>query len=113
MNQYKFTLSSGVVFCKDISGVCYTELGSNSTPLGMEQAVNLLADEVLELKEIIDENKRQQDITVNQFQQTRKEIKRLNYENNNFRRLLVTFTGEEADPYGVVKRALNGQFPAE
>ncbi|KKB91517.1 MULTISPECIES: hypothetical protein [Bacillus] len=91
MNQYKFTLLSGVVFRKDISGVCYTELGSNSLPLGKNQAVNLLADEVIGLKEIIEENKRQQEVTVHQFRQTREELQRLNKENDKFRKALHQF----------------------
>ncbi|MER1274359.1 hypothetical protein RJD11_06235 [Bacillus velezensis] len=61
---------------------------------------------------IIEEHQRQQDVTVIQFRQAQEEIKRLKYENDNFRRLLATFTDEEDDPFGVVRKALNGQFPA-
>ncbi|MCY7819008.1 VWA domain-containing protein [Bacillus inaquosorum] len=64
-------------------------------------------------REIIEENKRQQEVTVHQFRQAQEDIRRLKYENGSFRRLLATFTDEEDDPFGVVKRALNGQFPAE
>ncbi len=60
---------------------------------------------------IIEEHQRQQDVTVIQFRQAQEEIKRLKYENDNFRRLLATFTDEEDDPFGVVRKALNGQFP--
>lgn len=56
---------------------------------------------LLSSKEIIEENKRQQDVTVNQFRQTREEIQRLKCENGNFRRLLATFTDEEDDPFGM------------
>ncbi|MFB3901748.1 hypothetical protein [Bacillus amyloliquefaciens] len=63
-------------------------------------------------QEIIEENKRQQEIAVNQFRQAQEEIQRLTKENDNFRRLLATFTDEEDDPFGVVRKALNGQFPA-
>ncbi|MCC2528215.1 hypothetical protein LKL24_12395 [Bacillus halotolerans] len=91
MNQYKFTLLSGVVFRKDISGVCYTELGSNSLPLGKDKAVNLLADEVIGLKEIIEENKRQQEVTVHQFRQAQEELQRLRTENGIFRKALRQF----------------------
>jgi len=61
---------------------------------------------------IIEEHQRQQEVTVIQFRQAQEEIKRLKYENDNFRRLLATFTDEEDDPFGVVRKALNGQFPA-
>ncbi|MCY8051761.1 hypothetical protein MOB99_15440 [Bacillus spizizenii] len=88
MNQYKFTLLSGVVFRKDISGVCYTELGSNSLPLGKDQAVNLLADEVIGLKEIIEENKRQQDVTVHQFRQAQKDIQQLSGDRKRYKQAL-------------------------
>ncbi|MBV5122221.1 hypothetical protein [Bacillus halotolerans] len=94
MNQYKFTLLSGVVFRKDISGVCYTELGSNSLPLGKDQAVNLLADEVIGLKEIIEENKRQQEVTVHQFRQTREELQRLQSENGRYKEALKFYAEE-------------------
>lgn len=62
---------------------------------------------------IIEENKRQQEVTANQFRQAREEIQRITKENSNFRRLLATFTDEEDDAFGVVRKALNGQFPAE
>ncbi|ANF38115.1 hypothetical protein IM717_01435 [Bacillus velezensis] len=44
---------SGVVFRKDFSGAGYNWLRSDSIPLGMDQALNLVADEAFEIKEII------------------------------------------------------------
>lgn len=70
------------------------------------------AELTVKQQEIIEENKRQQEVTVIQFRQAQEEIQRLKYENDNFRRLLATFTDEEDDPFGVVRKALNGQFPA-
>ncbi|UHH06382.1 hypothetical protein LUM37_17265 [Bacillus subtilis] len=67
-----------------------------SLPLGKDQAVNLLADEVIGLKEIIEENKRQQDVTVHQFRQAQEELQRLNKENDRFRKALHQFTNMKA-----------------
>ncbi|WP_374197440.1 MULTISPECIES: hypothetical protein [Bacillus amyloliquefaciens group] len=70
------------------------------------------AELTVKQQEIIEENKRQQEVTVIQFRQAQEEIQGLKYENDNFRRLLATFTDEEDDPFGVVRKALIGQFPA-
>ncbi|WP_369547023.1 hypothetical protein [Bacillus velezensis] len=74
---------------------------------------NIMIGYMRKQQAIIEEHQRQQEVTVHQFQQAQEEIRRLKYENGSFRRLLATFTDEEDDPFGVVRKALNGQFPAE
>ncbi|MER1275490.1 hypothetical protein RJD11_12120 [Bacillus velezensis] len=72
----------------------------------------LYLETLKEQKAVIEENERQQEIAVDQFRQAQEEIQRLQAENSNLRRLLATFSDEENDPFGVVKRALNSQLPA-
>lgn len=43
-------------------------------------------------QEIIEENKRQQEVTVHQFRQAQEELQRLNKENDRFRKALHQFT---------------------
>ncbi|MBG8573978.1 VWA domain-containing protein [Bacillus subtilis] len=47
-------------------------------------------------QEIIEENKRQQDVTVHQFRQAQEELQRLNKENDRFRKALHQFTNMKA-----------------
>ncbi|MED4844100.1 VWA domain-containing protein [Bacillus atrophaeus] len=70
----------------------YAECGE-----GLEKAWHFLIEqaELAEKRqEIIEENKRQQDITVNQFRQAREEIQRLNQENGRFKKALQIYAVE-------------------
>ncbi|MFK3811823.1 hypothetical protein [Bacillus halotolerans] len=50
------------------------------------------AELAVKQREIIEENKRQQEVTVHQFRQTQEELQRLNKENDRFRNALHQFT---------------------
>ncbi|WP_250620837.1 VWA domain-containing protein [Bacillus subtilis] len=68
----------------------YAECGE-----GLEKAWHFLIEqaELAEKRqEIIEENKRQQDVTVHQFRQAQEELQRLNKENDRFRKALHQFT---------------------
>ena len=114
MKEFKINLSQGEVLYTG-SYICALSKTAASTPeqISLEAAAEKLAEELIMQQAMNREHQRQQDVTVIQFRQAQEEIKRLKYENDNFRRLLATFTDEEDDPFGVVKKALNGQFPAE
>ncbi|WP_406795059.1 MULTISPECIES: hypothetical protein [Bacillus amyloliquefaciens group] len=64
-----------------------------------------ISDELMNMKALLR-------VEQGKVRQAQEEIQRLTKENSNFRRLLATFTDEEDDPFGVVRKALNGQFPA-
>ncbi|WOH96571.1 hypothetical protein R0833_08615 [Bacillus amyloliquefaciens] len=114
MKEFKINLSKGEVLYTG-SYICTLSKTPASTPeqISLETAAEKLAEELIMQQAMNREHQRQQDVTVIQFRQAQEEIKRLKYENDNFRRLLATFTDEEDDPFGVVRKALNGQFPAE
>ncbi|MEC1923677.1 hypothetical protein PVT72_12500 [Bacillus velezensis] len=113
MKEFKINLSKGEVLYTG-SYICTISKTAASTPepISLEAAAEKLAEELIMQQAMNREHQRQQDVTVIQFRQAQEEIKRLKYENDNFRRLLATFTDEEDDPFGVVKKALDGQFPA-
>ncbi|OEI75472.1 hypothetical protein BG616_15230 [Bacillus subtilis] len=72
----------------------YAECGE-----GLEKAWHFLIEqaELAEKRqEIIEENKRQQDVTVHQFRQAQEELQRLNKENDRFRKALHQFTNMKA-----------------
>ncbi|MED5048880.1 hypothetical protein P9738_01090 [Bacillus siamensis] len=64
-----------------------------------------ISDELMNMKGLLR-------VEQGKVRQAQEEIQRITKENSNFRRLLATFTDEEDDPFGVVRKALNGQFPA-
>ncbi|MDP8527129.1 VWA domain-containing protein [Bacillus subtilis] len=67
----------------------YAECGE-----GLEEAWHFLIEqaELAEKRqEIIEENKRQQEVTVHQFRQAQEELQRLNKENDRFRKALHQF----------------------
>ncbi|MED1936432.1 VWA domain-containing protein [Bacillus subtilis] len=68
----------------------YAECGE-----GLEKAWHFLIEqaELAEKRqEIIEENKRQQEVTVHQFRQAQEELQRLNKENDRFKKALHQFT---------------------
>ncbi|MDV9183930.1 VWA domain-containing protein [Bacillus velezensis] len=68
----------------------YAECGE-----GLEKAWHFLIEQAelsVKQQEIIEENKRQQEVTVHQFQQAQEELQRLNKENDRFRKALHQFT---------------------
>ncbi|MGG0775969.1 hypothetical protein ABE060_11990 [Bacillus rugosus] len=91
MNEYKISLSHDLVFHKRSNGVCTVTQGTDILPIELETAVNLLAEEIIEQQDKIDENKRQQEVTVHQFRQAQEEIQRLNKENDRFRKAFHQF----------------------
>ncbi|MED4627291.1 MULTISPECIES: hypothetical protein [Bacillus] len=113
MKEFKINLSKGEVLYTG-SYICTLSKTAASAPepISLEAAAEKLAEELIMQQAMNREHQRQQEVTVIQFRQAQEEIKRLKYENDNFRRLLATFTDEEDDPFGVVRKALNGQFPA-
>ncbi|WP_238157029.1 VWA domain-containing protein [Bacillus amyloliquefaciens] len=63
-------------------------------------------------QEIIEENKRQQEVTVNQFRQAQEEISRLQAENNRFKEALQVYADEsnyESRRRKVPGTAINGE----
>ncbi|MCX4077975.1 hypothetical protein OQZ55_17520 [Bacillus subtilis] len=54
------------------------------------------AELAVKQREIIEENKRQQDVTVHLFRQAQEELQRLNKENDRFRKALHQFTNMKA-----------------
>ncbi|MCY9082384.1 hypothetical protein MOE57_07790 [Bacillus inaquosorum] len=88
MNEYKISLSHDLVFHKRSNGVCTVTQGTDILPIELETAVNLLAEEIIEQQDKIDENKRQQEVTVHQFRQAQEEIQRITKESDGFKQAL-------------------------
>ncbi|WP_257962803.1 hypothetical protein [Bacillus halotolerans] len=88
MNEYKISISHDLVFHKRSNGVCTVTQGTDILPIELETAVNLLAEEIIEQQDKIDENKRQQEVTVHQFRQAQKDIQYLSGESRRYKKAL-------------------------
>ncbi|WP_080030639.1 hypothetical protein [Bacillus subtilis] len=96
MEEINIKLSTGTKFTRDKVGTCIITIKNKEQDfeitLDEDETVEVLVSDILKQQAIIEENKRQQEVTVHQFRQAQEELQRLNKENDRFRKALHQFT---------------------
>ncbi|MGG3721622.1 hypothetical protein ABET08_16075 [Bacillus subtilis] len=92
MEEINIKLSTGTKFTRDKVGTCIITIKNKEQDfeitLDEDETVEVLVSDILKQQAIIEENKRQQDVTVHQFRQAQEEIQRLKQENTRYEYLL-------------------------
>ncbi|WP_445429253.1 hypothetical protein [Bacillus atrophaeus] len=92
MEEINIKLSTGTEFKRDKVGTCIITIKNREQDfeitLDEDETVEVLVSDILKQQAIIEENERQQEVTVNQFRQAREEIQRLKQENTRYEYLL-------------------------
>ncbi|MDG0765218.1 hypothetical protein O0R52_16020 [Bacillus halotolerans] len=95
MEEINIKLSTGTKFTRDKVGTCIITIKNKEKDfeitLDEEETVEVLVSDILKQQAIIEENKRQQDVTVHQFRQAQEELQQLNKEKDRFRKALHQF----------------------
>ncbi|WP_340639568.1 hypothetical protein [Bacillus atrophaeus] len=98
MEEINIKLSTGTEFTRDKVGTCIITIKNREQDfeitLDEDETVEVLVSDILKQQAIIEENERQQEVTVNQFRQAREEIQRLNQENGRFKKALQVYADE-------------------
>ncbi|MBA5716348.1 hypothetical protein DT035_16265 [Bacillus subtilis] len=95
MEEINIKLSTGTKFTRDKVGTCIITIKNKEQDfeitLDEDETVEVLVSDILKQQAIIEENKRQQEVTVHQFRQAQEEIQRLNKKNDRFRKAFHQF----------------------
>lgn len=97
MEEINIKLSTGTKFTRDKVGTCIITIKNKEQDfeitLDEDETVEVLVSDILKQQAIIEENKRQQEVTANQFRQAREEIRRLTKEKEHYRKSLDIIAG--------------------